>query len=338
MPSDAAPPLDKTSIDVVIPARGRLPWLQRSLESIASQSLQPTSITMIDDGFDEKTATTDLGKRLFGERFRILKNTGHGISAALNTAVQESSAQWIARMDADDIAYPDRFKRQILFLNNSPDDVLGCGTQVRLVNSRGHPLEESTLPCSWQEIMTKVFSTTCFVHPSLVLRRDALLTTPYRSKLDGAEDVDLILRLCEKGKILNLDQVLLDYRIHFSQESFRSRARQTAIQELAFRLAACRRKNHPDPLDQDPSLAEKFIQWRLSTNGYIRCRTFLTALRYMKTYWMGGDLGGFARTAFLSLASLPVSPAGVYIAWRVSQRAGAALVDGMTPFDPLNLH
>jgi glycosyltransferase involved in cell wall biosynthesis len=325
------------SIDVIIPARGQAPWLHLSLASIASQSLQPKTIMVVDDGLEHEAAIVDLGKQFFGLRFHLLKNTGRGISAALNTAVQHSVARWIARMDADDIAYPDRLEQQSLFLRNSAEDVLGCGTQVRFINSRGLPLKRSLLPTSWEEITRQILLKTCFVHSSLVIRRDALAMTPYRSTLDGAEDLDLILRLSEKGKILNLRQVLLDYRMHLSQESFRLRARQTAIQELVFRLAARRRKTNLDPLDCDPSLAEKFIQWRLSTSGYVRCRTFLTALRYMKTYLSGGDFRGLTQSALVCLKSLPASPAGLAVVWRVFHDAGAALVGGTTPFEALNL-
>ena len=60
--------------------------------------------------------------------------------------------------------------------------------------------------------------------------------------MDGAEDADLLLRLSEKGKILNLNQPLLDYRIHPTQESFRWRPRHAAVQELAFRAALSRRR------------------------------------------------------------------------------------------------
>jgi glycosyltransferase involved in cell wall biosynthesis len=335
--SNIMTPPQKDSIDVIIPARGHAPWLQSSLESIASQSLQPKTIVVVDDGLEHKGPIVDLGKHFFGARFRLLKNDGRGISAALNTAVQQSVTHWIARMDADDIAYPDRLEQQILFLRNSAHDVLGCGTQVRFINSRGHPLEQSVLPTSWEEITRQIQLKTCFVHSSLVIRRDALLMTPYRSTLDGAEDMDLILRLSERGKILNLHQVLLDYRMHLRQESFRLRARQTALQELVFRLAARRRKNNLDPLDYDPSLAENFIQWRLSMSGYTRCRMFLTALRYMKAFLSGGDFRGFTQSGFVCLKSLPVSPAALSLAWRIYKRAGAALVDGITPFNALNI-
>jgi hypothetical protein len=154
--------------------------------------------------------------------------------------------------------------------------------------------------------------------------------------MDGAEDVDLVLRLSERGTILNFNETLMDYRVHLTQASFHSRARQTAIQELAFRLAACREKTGQDPLDRSPDLAEKFIQWRMSTAGYVRARTSLTALRYMGMLLSGGDLLGFAQCAWLSLKSLPVTPSSVRIAWSVYQKAGAALLNTQTPFEALN--
>jgi glycosyltransferase involved in cell wall biosynthesis len=324
------------SIDVIIPARGEAPWLQLSLWSIASQSLQSTAVMIIDDGVVNPKSIEALGNRLLGKRSRFLRNQGQGISAALNTGIQQSSAQWIARMDADDIAHPRRLERQLGFLENSPSDVLGCGTQVRFVNSKGHELECSQLPSSWEEITKRMLSRTCFVHPTLMIRRDALLKTPYRSTMDGAEDVDLLLRLSEAGKILNLNQVLLDYRVHVTQESFRMRARHTAIQELAFRLALSRRKDKHDPLESDPDLAEKFVHWRLSTPGYIRCRTFLTALRYMKTHLSGFDVNGFAQSALVGLRSIPMTPSALSIACRIFQHAGAGLLNEATPFDSLN--
>jgi len=329
-------PKNVESTEVVIPARGVTPWLSLSLSSIASQNLQPAGVIIVDDGLDDRPAVDDMGRGLFGERFRLLKNMSRGISAALNTGIQQSSARWIVRMDADDVAHPNRFQQQLDFLKDAPEDVLGCGTQVRFINPAGRVLGYSHLPLSWEETSEQMLYKTCFVHSTLVLRREALLTTPYRPTMDGAEDVDLVLRLSETGKILNLNQVLLDYRVHLNQESFRFRARHTAVQELAFRLALCRRQKAMDPLETDPELAEKFIQWRLSTPGYVGSRTFLTALRYMKTHLYGFDVKGFTRCATVGLRSLPMRPSSLSIAWRVFRKAGAALLDQPTPFALLN--
>jgi len=306
------------------------------MQSIADQSLAPTCITLVNDGVDDARSVEKLGKDLFGERFQLLENDGHGISAALNTAIRHSSAEWIARMDADDVAHPQRLQRQLEFLKAQADGTIGCGTQVRFINADGVVLDRSRLPTAWQDIVKQIYCTTSFIHPTLVIRRDALLATPYRSQMDGAEDVDLILRLAEKSKLLNLGEALLDYRLDSTQESFRTRARQTALQELAFRLARARRKTGTDPLAVKPELAENFLRWRLSDPGYVETRYFLTGLRYMETYLRGKDLKRFTQVAVMSLKWLPTRLSSIRLGWRVARRAGAALLNQTTPFNELN--
>jgi glycosyltransferase involved in cell wall biosynthesis len=306
------------------------------MQSIADQSLAPTCITLVDDGVDDARSVEKLGKDLFGERFQLLENDGHGISAALNTAIRHSSAEWIARMDADDVAHPQRLQRQLEFLKAQADGTIGCGTQVRFINADGVVLDRSRLPTAWQDIVKQIYCTTSFIHPTLVIRRDALLATPYRSQMDGAEDVDLILRLAEKSKLLNLGEALLDYRLDSTQESFRTRAKQTALQELAFRLARARRKTGTDPLAVKPELAENFLRWRLSDPGYVETRYFLTGLRYMETYLRGKDLKRFTQVAVMSLKWLPTRLSSIRLGWRVARRAGAALLNQTTPFNELN--
>ncbi|MGE5307337.1 MAG: glycosyltransferase family 2 protein [Alphaproteobacteria bacterium] len=330
-----AAPTDN-SIDVIIPTRGPVPWLTIALHSLAAQTLQPTWITVIDDGLESPAMVRNLGSQLFSARFQFLNNPGRGISAALNAAVKQSRACWIARMDADDVAHPNRLERQLGFLTAYSASTLGCGTQVRFINTLGKPLGHSRLFTSWEEIVGRIRSQTCFIHSSLMIQRQALVATPYRTSMDGAEDVDLILRLVEKGRIVNLDEPLLDYRLHSTQESFRDRARATAIQELAFRLALSRQKKNVDPLDQAGDLAERFIRWRLSDPAYIRARTFLTALRYAKTYLAGVDIDGSIQMALMSLKSFPTTWSSLNIAWQVARRAGAALLSQTTPFVELN--
>jgi glycosyltransferase involved in cell wall biosynthesis len=328
---------NQNSVDVIIPVRGSTPWLESSLTSMALQSFQPTAIILIDDGLPRASLTKDLGRELFGCRFRLIRNIGQGISAALNTGIQQSSAHWIARMDADDIAHPNRFETQLEFLSRQSPGVIGCGTQVRFINSKGMVLGHSHLPTTWPQIRERITERTCFVHSSLLVKREDLLATPYRPSMDGAEDVDLILRLAERGKITNLETCLLDYRLHSTQESFRSRARHTAIQELAFRLALTRRKTNSDPLETAPGLAKRFICWRLSDSEYIRSRTFLTALRYAKIYLGGLDFNGFGQMALIGLKSLPISFSSLYISWLIFRKAGAALLEQSTPFTELNI-
>jgi glycosyltransferase involved in cell wall biosynthesis len=322
------------SVEVILPARGATPWLASSLLSLATQTTPPSVITVVDDGLLDASFVGRLGTELIGNSFRLIKSSGRGISAALNTGIQQSSAQWIMRMDADDISHRHRLEKQLAFLQNAPPKVLGCGTQVRFINRNGVVIGRSHLPMTWDKMTNRILSQTCFVHPTLLLRRAILLRTPYRPSLDGAEDLDLILRLSEAGEILNLKEPLLDYRIYLNQESFATRARQTALQELAFRLALSRR--NLDPLDNDPSLSENFVQWRLSDRAYVRTRLCMTALRYIKTYLMGLTLDGVKEAALIALRNFPMDAASLHIAWLVARNSGAAMLTQLTPFPELN--
>ena len=329
---------NRNSVDVIIPARGSTPWLELSLTSIALQSFQASDIILIDDGLAHVNSTKELGQKLFGHRFRLLKNEGQGISAALNTGIQQSGAHWIARMDADDIAHPNRSQDATGFLCriNLPGlSVVGprSGLSTRKEWSWGILIYRPP----GRKFASASPERTCFVHSSLLMKREDLLATPYRPSMDGAEDVDLILRLAERGKITNLDTRLLDYRLHPTQESFCARARHTAVQELAFRLALTRRRTNSDPLERTPGLARRFINWRLSDSEYIRSRTFLTALRYAKIYLGGLDLSGFGQTALVGLKSLPTSWSSLCLAWLIFRKAGAALLQQSTPFTELNI-
>lgn len=324
-------------LDVIIPARGECPWLEDALTSIARQTLPPDGVIVVDDGLEKPGGADVIGTRLFGKRYRRIPNRGQGISDALNTGVACSQAVWVVRMDADDVSHPSRFEQQYHRLSAADSGLLGCGCQVRLIDESGTGLGRSNYPTNRTEIEGRLLRHSCFAHPTLVLRREALLSTPYRSSLDGAEDVDLVLRLSERGRLVNLDVVLLDYRIHVGQANFLRRARQTALQELAFRLAGARASTGRDPLASDPGLAAAFVAWRLQLPGYVQARQAMTALRYLVSFARGGNLAA-AAACLRQLAGARPWQQNVR-GWirRVSRDGPGGLAHDTCPFTALNI-
>jgi hypothetical protein len=275
----------------MLPLRGGHQWLRPALSSIAAQSAGFDRLWIIDDGIANPHAVAKLAAEIVNGKFEIIPNHGRGISSALNLAVAASRAQWIARMDGDDVSAARRFELQLRWLEGQGDDAVACGTQVRFIDAKGKPLAVSGLPVSGDAIRNQRLRRTCFAHPTLVFRREALVGVPYRSALDGAEDVDLMLRLGEQGTIGNLPEALFDYRLRPTQTNRGYRARQAALQELGFRLALQRERTGGDSLPGSAGLVERFVRWRLDQPGYLAARESLTALRYLAYHVRGASLG-----------------------------------------------
>ncbi|MES9901304.1 MAG: glycosyltransferase [Sedimenticola sp.] len=307
-----------TSVDVVLPARGHLPWIEDAMASIAVQTWLPGRVWLVDDGIEQPEQVDQACERILGERYGRVICDGQGISDALNTGIRNSRATWIARMDADDVAHPQRFSEQRSYLAKH-QQLIACGTQIRFIDEKAVPLGESSYPVSNDEISSYLLERTCFCHPSLMLQRDALLHVPYRRGLDGAEDVDLMLRLNEIGEIGNLEQVLLDYRIGIHQSNFVTRARQAALQELAFRLAYMRRDVGMDPLDENPELVARFLSWRISQSGYADSRRAMIAARYLLQFIKGGEWWGSVRILNELLAARPWRPSVLSWVYRIAR-------------------
>ena len=222
-------------------------------------------------------------------------------------------------------------------LESSSANTLGCGTQVQVYDEHGNSLTPSGYPTEPQDIARSLLERTCHAHPSLILRRDSLVRFPYRRALDGAEDVDLVLRLSGHGRVDNLADVLLDYQIRTGPGAQRSRPRQTALQELAFRLALIRRSGRPDPLDENPGLAERFVDWRLSQRGYAPARRAGTALRYAALAAKAGSPSRAIATLTHGAGIDLLNPAAWWWLWRIARRSPGALARDQTPFPELAL-
>lgn len=110
---------------------------------------------------------------------------------------------------------PDRFRSQVAFLNSFPDHVL-VGAWVETVNAAGLPIGILRCPTSHEEIdQDHLSGHTSIRHPTAMVRRSAVMSAGcYRSEFIYAEDLDLFLRLAELGKLANLPEIMLQYRLH----------------------------------------------------------------------------------------------------------------------------
>lgn len=192
-------------------------WVEAAINSILSQSYDDFELIIVNDLVSRGENAILLEKiRSQDSRVQVLHNPKNiGLTASLNVALLHARGEYIARMDADDIAIPERFEIQLSFMESHPE-IGVCGSNIRTFGS-----EEKQL--SYPEHMDEIhlFFESPFAHPTVMIRRSCLdLVGGYDEHFRVSQDFDLWERLYEKGvKFYNIQQVLLNYRLSANQIS-----------------------------------------------------------------------------------------------------------------------
>jgi glycosyltransferase involved in cell wall biosynthesis len=205
-------------IAVLMPARDAAATVRAAAASILRQTERDLALVAVDDGSTDGTG--DVLARL-AERDRrvvLVRGPGEGIAGALNRALAASDAELVARMDADDVAHPERLALQRAALAAEPE-LAAAGAQVRLFPRRivrggmiryAAWLNGLTTP---ELVARDLFVEAPLVHPAATIRRSALETVGGWREGDFPEDYDLWLRLAAAGgRLTNLARPLLDWR------------------------------------------------------------------------------------------------------------------------------
>jgi len=294
-------------VSVVMPAYNARAFLVRALDSIRNQTYDDLEMIVVNDGSTDDTAQILAAYQQQEPRLRVSHQDNHGLADALNRGCRMARGGYLARMDADDIAYPDRIGAQVDYLDQHPC-VAVVGTQARLISGDGQPSAfTSRHPVRSAAVRRLLRRRNVLVHPSVMMRRDAYeQTTGYRRAVAPAEDYDLWLRILERHDIANLPTVLLDYTVHDGQASARLLERQI-FGALAAQLAAQDRSR--DRLDTiDTVTREDLHQLGASDHRVEQARIEGYAEMANKAWTVGNPSQAFS---LLDTAAVGLSPAGV---------------------------
>ncbi|SHL54483.1 Glycosyl transferase family 2 [Bradyrhizobium lablabi] len=201
---------ERPLVSVIMAMRNAAETIGSAVRSIQLQTLQDWELIVIDDGSIDQGAAM---VRTFDDpRIRLVcEASGAGLAMRLNQAVALSRGVFIARMDADDVCFPDRLARQIDRLRQEPQlDVLGCGAVV--FNRNARLVGELPVGLSHQEITAQPFRGFPFPHPTWCGRAEWFRKHPYDARLMKTQDQDLLLRTFRTSRFAALDEVLMGYR------------------------------------------------------------------------------------------------------------------------------
>jgi hypothetical protein len=240
--------MDSRATSVVMSVFNGQAFLAEAIESILNQTLDDYEFVIVDDGSTDRTAKILAEYASRDERVRVYRHENRGRAVSLNIGIGLARGKYIARMDADDIALPNRLREQIDFMDTHPEVGL-LGGAFELISTNGRVLKTVRFPSEDSAIRAVMLACNPFSHPTVVMRKELVSATGgYRKALLDADDYDLWLRISERSQLANLEKCVLQYRVHSNQVSIQN-MRHQEMSALAARAAALRRRSGvPDPL------------------------------------------------------------------------------------------
>jgi len=207
-------------VSVILPAYNAAATLPEAVGSLLRQTFTDFEIVLIDDGSEDDTARIAEGLASADPRVRPVLSPRAGLIAALNLGLTHAGGEFVARMDADDLAHPDRLRLQLRLLRDRPDVALAsclieCFPPAAV-------REGFRLYADWlnrliepEDIAREIFIESPLCHPSVMIRRGDLQEAGGYRERGWAEDYDLWLRLHLSGKrFAKVPQILLSWREH----------------------------------------------------------------------------------------------------------------------------
>ena len=246
-------------VSVILPVYNGGRYLAAAVDSILAQTFRDFELIAVDDGStDETLALLEQWARGDG-RMLCVRQDHAGLIAALNRGLTLARGEFIARMDHDDISQPDRFARQVEFLD-AHLDVAVVGSAVTLIDERGHAIRDVRYPETPAAIAEFLRAGSALAHPAVMMRRAAVIAVGgYRPAYQHAEDYDLWLRMAEEYALANLPDRLLLYRQRRDKLSIASALEQRLAAIIARFAARCRRAGQPDPTEGLTTLSRQDI-------------------------------------------------------------------------------
>lgn len=203
------------TISVLMPVYNTDRYVAQAVDSILNQTFVDFEFLIVDDGSTDHSLKILQDYAVKDSRIQLTSRENWGLANSLNELLSCAQGEFIARLDADDIALPTRFEKQVQFLKEH-SDVVCVGSSLDWIDERGLFIGHCPMPEGNDELQSLMLGGISLLHhPCAMMRRVALNQVGgYDPSLPYAEDLDLWLRLGEIGNLANLKETLVLYRLH----------------------------------------------------------------------------------------------------------------------------
>lgn len=239
-------------ISVIMPSYNAGAYLGVAIESILNQTYRNFELIIVDDAStDTSYAIAKSYKKRHPKKIRLLKlkkNQNCGGDRCANEGLLLAKGDYIARMDADDIAHPERLEKQVIYLEKHKNTFL-VGTNAYVINSTGEVIGEKKEPRSHKAIYESYCIFHPLIHPSCMFRRIVNgKVFQYDIKYSANNDYNTFFRLlCQGETFVNLEEKLLYYRIHGQNDTL-IHVKEKFLNTLKVRISMVRTYHYRPPL------------------------------------------------------------------------------------------
>ncbi len=200
-------------VSVIMPVYNGEKYLGCAIESVLNQTYKDFELIIIDDGSIDGSA--NIVSQYADPRITLIQNESNfGTAVTRNVGLANANGKYVALLDCDDIASPDRLSVQIDFLENHREIVM-IGSRVAIIDEDGNStgmLWEYPAPAA--QIPSILLFHNYFAQSAICARMSCLVQNRYRPEYPLAEDYDLWVRVARMGKVWNLPKCLVQYREH----------------------------------------------------------------------------------------------------------------------------
>jgi len=281
-------------VSVVMPVYNAERYVGEAIASILGQTYRDFELIVVDDGSTDRSAEIIDRCAAGDSRVRVLRRPNTGIIGALNDGLALAQGELVARMDHDDRSLPERFAQQVEYLDAHPACV-AVGTGVLLVDEDGDPIAPLVLQQAHEAIEAQLLRGRglSVAQPSSMIRRGVLVQVGgYR--VFPCEDLDLFLRLAERGRLANLPQTLLHYRKHAASATATQRRHEADATRREIVEQALARRGQAGPATlrrfaEPESKEDQYRHWAVTATSAGNHRT---ANKYLRKLIASNPWGG----------------------------------------------
>ncbi|TAH19339.1 MAG: glycosyltransferase family 2 protein [Cytophagales bacterium] len=198
-------------VSVIMPVYNAEKYITTAVESILNQTFQDFELILIDDCSTD--ASVQIIKAIQSSKIQLLHTPQNsGAAASRNLGIAAANGEYIAFLDADDWAYPQRLQKQVDFLDKNP--AIGVvGTWTEIIDENGKLIDEFVWEIEQSHIAPRLFFHNCFATSSVMLTK-ALALLQFDEEYPPAEDYELWMRLSTQTQFGIIREKLVKYLSH----------------------------------------------------------------------------------------------------------------------------